>query len=144
MASREDDKSSLALRSLVEATASLEMVVANNDKAASNPNVRKNLGVGYMRIVQSKTLGPDCLLPAVEDVFGKAAGNQSTLNLNEHLWNETEDGGDCKAWASLRWQSHTRIFLTMDQAKALSDYGQVKAIYDLVVGQVAEKTGTTS
>jgi len=142
LASREDVKSSLALSSLVEVTAWVELAVANDDKAASNPNVRKNLGVGYMRIVQSKALGPECLLPSVQDVFVEVAGDLSMLNLNEHVWNEKEDGGDCKAWASLRWQFHTQEFLMMDQAKALSDYGQVKAIYDLVVGQVAEKTRT--
>jgi hypothetical protein len=138
LATREGTKSSRALGSLVEACAWLEMAVANDDKAASSPNARKNLGVGYMKIVQRKDLGPDCILPPLEDVF-EATGNQSLLNLSEHWWNEAKDGGDCKSWASARWQSHWKEFLSMDQAKALPDYGQVETIYNLVVGQKAEK-----
>ena len=139
LATREDDDSGLALISIVEASAWLEMAVANDDKAASSPNLRKNLGLGYMRIVQNKNLGSDCLLPALEDVFTEAAGNQqSFINLSEHWWSEKH--GDCKGWASSRWESNWHEFLTMDGAKLLPDYGQVQAIYNLVVGQVAEKT----
>ena len=139
LATREDDESGLALISIVEASAWLEMAVANDDKAATSPNVRKNLGLGYMKIVQNKNLGSDCLLPAFEDVFTEAVGNQqSFINPSEHWWSEKD--GDCKGWASSRWESNWHEFLTMDGAKLLPDYGQVQAIYNLVVGQVADTT----
>lgn len=139
LATREDYESDIALTSIVEANAWLEMAVANDDKAASSPSVRKNLGLGYMKIVQNKNLGSDCLLPALEDVFTEAVGNQqSFIDLSEHWWSEKD--GDCKGWASSRWESNWYEFLSMDGAKALPDYGQIQAIYNLVVGQVAEKT----
>ena len=56
LATREDYESDLALTSIVEASAWLEMAVANDDKTALSPNVRKNLGLGYMKIVQKKIL----------------------------------------------------------------------------------------
>ena len=141
LATREENESRPALTSIVEACAWLEMAVANDAKAASSPNVRKNLGLGYMKIVQNKNLGSsDCLLPKFEDVFTEAAGSQqSFFNLSEHWWND-DDGGDCKSWASSRWESNWKKFLSMNEAKALPDYGQVQTIYNLVVGQVTEKT----
>ena len=118
------------LPSIVEATAWLELLASHDEELASSPSLKKNLGLAYMKIVQSKELNSSSPLPVVEDIFDGTGNTPFMHPLKKYWWTE-ESGIDCKAWASERWKVVWGEFLDMDGAKTLPDYGQIKAIYQI-------------
>ena len=117
------------IRSLTESTAWLELASANSDPSNGNPDLKKNLGLGYMYMVRNHELGPNSPLPPVEDTFGNFS---FTHSLSDLWWSSDMNGGDWKNWASKRWKDVWGDLIRMDRAKGLPDFAKILSIYEMV------------
>ena len=135
LAVSKDTSGSSKLKSIVEACAWLEIARTNDEISDSSIGLWKNLGLAYMKIVQSDEDDDVDSLPKVKDIFVNTENSFLFQSIDDSWWNQDHQTS-WKGWASMRWREAWRHFLKMDGAKRDSSFEQVKAIYDTVLGKL--------
>lgn len=133
LAVSKDTSKSSKLQSIVEACAWLEVARTNDEIANNSPGLWKNLGLGYMKIVQNSEKVDS--FPNVKDVFVQTKNSHLFQSIESVWWNDDKQL-DWKGWSSMRWEETWGHFLHMEEAQADPSYLQVKSMYDTVIKRV--------
>jgi len=135
---RKDNSTTLPV--FVEAAAWLELAISKDDQSSRSASLRKNLGIAYLHMVRNKESHGLDHPPLLRNVFGKSFVREEKMT--PPLWRKnikwTIDE-NWKTWASSKWNSSWKDFLSMEGADKDPSYKQVKQIYDQVMASVGAK-----